>query len=327
MPRAQDAGRLTFDDAPRDDSLRALEDAQPENPFATAAYARARERLGARVCMLSQDRTAASGTSCLGFLALGRVHRTLEIPSLPGNATAAFVTGLLDASRARGITTLDLNTFASPAISIPRLPRERRRERREWLIDLSRGDWQKDLATNHRRNVERARKSGCSVRRAGTPQDVEIHARLAAASMDRRARRGEATGAAEQRALIRAMLDSGCAQLFQAVLDGRVVSSVCIMLARHGAYYQSAGTSPDGMTAGASPFLVVQAAEMLRGEGRRVLNLGDASAANAGLQRFKSGFGARPIELAAVQSHFFSLWKAPVATALFYARIIARTIR
>ena len=325
MPRASDAMGFTFDDAPRADRIASLEDAQPANPFATTAYARAREQLGARVCLLSRD--AAAGAACLGFLTMGRVQRTLEIPSLPGNASPAFFTALLDASRTRGITTLDINTFASPSVGVPPLPRERRRGRVEWLLDLSVPGWQRNLATNHRRNVDRARKAGCMVHRAGTPDDVETHALLAAASMDRRARRGEVTGAAEQRALIRSMLASGSARLFQAVLDGRVVSSVCIMLAREGAYYQSAGTSPEGMAAGTSPFLIVHAADMLRSEGCRVLNLGDASGANPGLQRFKSGFGARPIELVAVQSHSFSAWTAPVAAALFYARNIVRTIR
>lgn len=79
-----------------------------------------------------------------------------------------------------------------------------------------------------------------------------------------------------------------------------VHSSVLVLLAAKGAYYHSAGTSPDGMACGASPWLVHEAALVLRERGLEVFNLGGAIQASAGLFRFKSEFATTPVPLESV---------------------------
>jgi len=78
-----------------------------------------------------------------------------------------------------------------------------------------------------------------------------------------------------------------------------VVSSLMVLLCRDGAYYQSAGTSPEGMDIGASTFLVSEAIRELAQEEKTVFNLGGAGPESEGLRRFKAGFGAKPVALAA----------------------------
>jgi len=48
---------------------------------------------------------------------------------------------------------------------------------------------------------------------------------------------------------------------------------------------------------GASPFLLMSTADILKGEGAEAVNIGGTGPENAGLKRFKSGFGAREVQL------------------------------
>jgi lipid II:glycine glycyltransferase (peptidoglycan interpeptide bridge formation enzyme) len=96
-----------------------------------------------------------------------------------------------------------------------------------------------------------------------------------------------------------ALLASRAGEIFQAVDGDRVLSSILVLRSSTGAYYQSAGTSPEGMKVGASPFLISQVAGILRQEGVQIFNLGGAGEDNPGLQRFKAGFNVRQISLQA----------------------------
>jgi hydrogenase/urease accessory protein HupE len=53
------------------------------------------------------------------------------------------------------------------------------------------------------------------------------------------------------------------------------------------------------MSSGASHFLVLETALLLQSEGKEVFNLGGAQ--EAGLQRFKAGFGAKQVTLEAAE--------------------------
>jgi RimJ/RimL family protein N-acetyltransferase len=112
------------------------------------------------------------------------------------------------------------------------------------------------------------------------------------ASKQRRlARDGGDEGQARE-SYFRAMLQGGAGEFFQAVMNGIVRSSVFVLRAPKGAYYQSAGTSQEGMSEGASPFLIVRTAAQLQSEGVTCFDLGGAMDVNEGLCRFKAGFGA-----------------------------------
>src|SRR6185503_9533413 len=94
-----------------------------------------------------------------------------------------------------------------------------------------------------------------------------------------------------------AMMESGASEVLQMADDAEVLSSLLVLRCERGAYLQSAGTSPAGLSCGASPLLIYEAAQLLRREGVTEFNLGGVRADEQGLRRFKSGFGAQPIEL------------------------------
>jgi len=112
------------------------------------------------------------------------------------------------------------------------------------------------------------------------------------------------------------LLNSRAGELFQTLKDDRVLSSILILRSSQGAYYQSAGTLPEGMKLGASAFLVSSVAAILKQEGSRVFNLGGATADNPGLRRFKAGFGAREVTLQAASFCPKSIVHRKVHTAL-----------
>jgi hypothetical protein len=123
--------------------------------------------------------------------------------------------------------------------------------------------------------------------------------------MTRRSARGEAVPSVQRDALAEAFLATGVGELFQAVADGASpLSSILVLRSPVGAYYHSAGTSPEGMDRGASQFLIASTAEQLRSEGVLRFNLGGAGPESEGLQRFKAGFGARVVPLEAATCVF-----------------------
>jgi hypothetical protein len=274
-----------------------LQESAPENPFLTAEYALARQRLGDTPVMLEQ------GTEvCLAFLRRGRITSGLEITSLPFAPSCAFLSGLVDFCRDQRIYETALNTFGSRALSIPRLPREiERRARTEFLIDLTVPASQWKIGETHRRHIRRAEKSTVSVRRVRT-EGLEDHLSMCGHSLSRRKERGEVVpSVADNPEFSNAMLN-GAGELFQVVREDAVLSSLLVLRARTGAYYHSAGTSREGMEIGASHFLVHSVARTLQVEGVEIFNLGGAAIESPGLRAFKSRFGTVPVETEAVQA-------------------------
>ncbi|MDH3456656.1 MAG: GNAT family N-acetyltransferase, partial [Gemmatimonadota bacterium] len=152
------------------------------------------------------------------------------------------------------------------------------------------------------RNVKKARKAGVVVVRTQSAEVASAHVALMTRSRDRRHGRGKSPGHTGQPTGHAALLRSGAAEVFQALLDGSAVSSVLVLRAPQGAYYHSAGTSPEGMAVGASHFLVQAIATELRAERVAVFNLGGADE-DSGLGRFKAGFGCQRVPLP--QATFF----------------------
>lgn len=272
----------------------------PTNPFCTTEYVSASQSLAEEPCVIGLCRGDQVVSGCIGFLSGSFLRRSLVIHSLPGvPSPETFWRGLLELCRESKVWLLQIDTYASPASDIPHLPGElARRARCEYVLDLEGDDILKGAGSQHRRNISRARKAGLSIRRTRETSACAQHLELMNASMERRAKRGEEVEAG-QSARPLALLASRSGELFQAVKEDQVLSSILILRSSQGAYYQSAGTLPDGMKLGASPFLVAGVADILKQEGSRVFNLGGATADNPGLQRFKAGFGARPVALQA----------------------------
>jgi len=68
-----------------------------------------------------------------------------------------------------------------------------------------------------------------------------------------------------------------------------VFLSLLVLTAEKGGYYQSAGTTPEGMQRGASHLLLYETAMLLQQETCTLFNLGGAGAEDSGLRRFKAG--------------------------------------
>lgn len=273
----------------------------PTNPFCTPEYVSACESLDEQPCFIGLCRGEEVVSGCIGFLSGAFLRRSLAIHSLPSTPNPQlFWAGLLDMCREAKVWRVQIDTYASPAGTIPPLRGElMRRGRKEHLLDLERGDVLEGVSSQHRRNIARAAKAGLSVQRMREASACAQHVELMNASLDRRAKRGEDVESNEQRSRPLALLRTRSGELFQAGHDGKVLSSILILRSSQGAYYESAGTLPEGMKLGASPFLVAQVAAILKREGIRVFNLGGATEDNPGLHRFKTGFGTREVTLEA----------------------------
>jgi hypothetical protein len=300
----------------------------PANPFYTAAYLESRRALGHQPWMLCLSEQARIQTACSAFMSAGRLHRTLEIPSLPPvDAGEGFWPDLMKFCRQSRVSRLTVNShsFGSSAISIPPLPTKvSHLPRCEYVLDLVGADLGRGLATNHRRNIDRARRAGLRTERAADPAAYEEHARLTGASMRRRQERGESVAVDPDLRSWLAMGRAGAGEFFRAVLDRRVLSSVFVLRAKSGAYYQSAGTSPEGMAAGASHFLVYEIARTLRAESLTMFNIGGADSLSPGLQRFKLGFGAAAVPLEAAEFWLGSAFRARLISGARALRRVAR---
>ncbi|MDZ7829160.1 MAG: GNAT family N-acetyltransferase [Halofilum sp. (in: g-proteobacteria)] len=286
---------------PDEELLRAVAEAEPENPFHTPAFARARMRRGERAAAFL---AAAAGESrgCTGFVAQGRIHRDLNIVSAPAiDADHPLWGAIEDFCGREGITRLRVQTFGSMARGIPSLGNELfRAPRREFVLALGPECPPLTLSSNHRRNVRRAERAGIEVHERDDPEAGETHATLIGASMSRRRHRGEGVSSETAADPFHHFLATGAGTVFQARdAQGTVLSSMLVLQSARGAYYHSAGTSPEGMKSGASQLLVATVAERLRDRGITRFNLGGAGEEQTGLARFKSGFRPETVELEA----------------------------
>jgi lipid II:glycine glycyltransferase (peptidoglycan interpeptide bridge formation enzyme) len=112
-----------------------------------------------------------------------------------------------------------------------------------------------------------------------------------------------------------AFLQSGSGELFQAFRGDEALSSVLVLRSPEGAYYQSAGTSSEGMGFGASHFLIYCVASQLKSDGLHSFNLGGADK-QTGLSRFKAGFGASRVHLESASVYIGPLWRRKASRAI-----------
>jgi lipid II:glycine glycyltransferase (peptidoglycan interpeptide bridge formation enzyme) len=238
----------------------------------------------------------------IGYLRGRSISKALDITSAPALEDAHdFWESVLEFCRTNHVAEIAIDSFGARHVALPVWPAPALvRDRVEWVLNL--GDCNSaNFATNHRRNIKKAGKLGVMMLSTSSPAAADVHACMMAASMRRRYRRGERVSSIQpqQAPLERALLTSGAGRLYQAVYHGKVVSSLMLLKASDGAYYQSAGTTEEGMAISASTFLVSEIIRSLMDEGRSVFNLGGAGPESEGLQRFKAGFGAQPVNLSA----------------------------
>lgn len=286
-------------------------------PFSTAAYADAWQRIGRRPCVLAVRFEGRIIEGCLGFIERRRLTRRLEIVSAPQlSQPDLFWSGVRAFCRSEGIWQLDVESFGSGSMALPTFDGEiRRRPRAEHVLDLSASDPFRGMSSNHSRNAARARKAGCVLVRATGAEGIATHAELMRSSLQRRQERGEAVTLAVESQFAQAILDARAGELYQVRRGELVLSSLLVLRSTQGAYYHSAGTSPEGMQTGASAFLIIELARLLRAAGTRVFNLGGAGDDEQGLRRFKSGFGTREVRLTAASFTISHGWVRKLRSA------------
>jgi hypothetical protein len=115
------------------------------------------------------------------------------------------------------------------------------------------------------------------------------------------------------------MIEKGAGELYQAIAGGEALASAMVLRAAEAAYYDSAGTSPEGMKCGAAHFLIYSIARVLREESNLTFNLGTAEP-ETGLSLFKIRFGATPVPLQLARFYLGSDLRRKLTTAAHFLR-------
>lgn len=294
----------------------------PTNPFVTAQYLEAQRALGYTPWVVGVEGDGTPPCLGVGFLRRGRLSATFELTSAPPcGADSAFWTGLFAFARRQRVGDLFVNSFASPSVDIPRLPSERaRHDRTEFLMDLRVADLLASFSRHHRTRVRKAMGLGLELRRTRDAAALHRHVALHNNSMLRRQARGEDAALQQSTRSYQALLDSQAAELFQVWEGEALLSSLLIARAARGGYFSSSGSSPEGMSCGASHFLVYETARTLQTEGLDVFNCSGARPHETGLRDFKERFGTKAVDLQAASFDLRGGVQRVVARAVGLAR-------
>jgi GNAT acetyltransferase-like protein len=292
-----------------------VEALSPTNPFATAAYAASTRIAGEAPWVVGLREHGTLKSAAFAYERAGRINRTFTISSVPDISDAKmFWDSIVDLCHQANFSRLEVNSFASPPSALPILPGEfSRRKRWEFVVDLRDPDLWKKTHDNHRRRIKKSQKVGIEFRCSSKGEDTNDHARVIAASMERRTKRGEYVPTVQETSGFRAFLETGAGKLFQAVNKGEVLSSAMVLVSKTGGYLQSGGTSPEGMELGASHFLQHEIMKTLQSEGKELYNLGGTDEPESGLAMFKIRFGAHSIPLEATEVLVGKTMRAAVA--------------
>ncbi|MDB6073437.1 MAG: FemAB-related protein system-associated [Verrucomicrobiaceae bacterium] len=280
---------------PNEDLVRELAARDPENLFITPAFMQGMTLRDFVPCLLGLWDGDKLVQGCLAAYKAGNLSRSLDIrllPDLPSDSP--FWPGLLAACRRLGVWDLSVCAVTQRPDPIPEVgPVTSAESGTEFYLRLGADPPPVPSSSNHRRSIAKALKNGLTLHRTTALSAIPVHAAMMEASIDRRSARGEDIPGHVQEHYYRNMLQAGAGEFFQVQdKEGKVLSSLFFLRSKGAAYYQSAGTSPEGMSLGASPFLIWNAADVLRKEGVTKYCLGGSTLDNTGLVRFKSGFGS-----------------------------------
>ena len=294
--------------------LEKLEQHSPENPFCTVGYVQSIQEMGSEPWVVGLSEDGRWRTASVVFLKKGRLNRSAEFTSLPSAAgSAEYWLDFFRFCAEHDITQIQADTYASPAVEVPPLKGETSRKRREeHVMDLTVDALEKKMSKKHLQPFRKARDSGMTIWRGrdldACREPLREHLRTIEASLGRRRGRGEAIESQEHERSCTVFLKRGCGELFQALSGKTVLASALVLRAAKGAYYQSAGTTLEGMSLGASNFLIHNIALILKDEGVHAFNLGGAPAGSS-LAKFKGRFGASIVSTSAVSLYIGPVWR------------------
>ena len=235
------------------------------------------------------DAAAAVEPIAVGIILRGRLNSSLFVsvlrPIADMEAFWAGLKGFCEASRIGGLS-IEVIVGSDEEIDVKAFPKTDDIVTSDlFLVDVFREDLR--FSSNHRRNINRAKKLGIHLIEQPIEAAIADHFRLRDNSFDRRAARGEAIIESYPMRYI----STGHAKIWQCGLNNEVMTSNMIVFGLDGAWhYESAGTSPEGFKQGSSQFLHAEIMEAARKAGIRWYDLGGGAPNNPGLVRFKEGF-------------------------------------
>ena len=241
--------------------------------------------------------SGASAVHAVGILRRGRMSRHLDVmllSPLPDHSSH-FWDAILDFASDNRASSIEIEFLGSDADRLPDLQGVNHRvDALSYVVDLDRSGQMATYSSNHKRNIRKAIKSGMTVIRPTDDAALETHLRLCNESYTRHEQAGKASGPRVRKVDLVKYFTSGSAQLYQASIDGVVVSSLLIVMIEDAAFYDTGGTDSQGFKLGASHFLMHSIIEELKEKGFKFLNLGVSGESRKGLTQFKAGFGASP---------------------------------
>ena len=299
MPQAKSetvAGRLKFSARAAGDLLAEWKALMPAQPGIEISVMQARSVIfGGKPWIFSLHDGDRLAGAAFGVLSRGRTRASLGITltaQLPEEQV--FWDGVLAFVSRHTITDFWIEYIGAPepVMAVPRLAREIERfsNIKLYVLDLEDEGLFSGFSQNPKRNIKKARKAGVQMIDLPRPQALRAHFDLMDLSMARRAQRGEQIKKKTED-YVSALLATGAGRLYQAALEGQVVSSKLVFVLGDAAYYDSAGTSPQGMELGVSSFLMSEVIRLFKEEKLRIWNLDVASEHAVGLAQFKLGFG------------------------------------
>lgn len=235
-----------------------------------------------------------------GVLQRGRVRASLGLTLISEmREPEPFWAGLQRLVSRLYISDFWTEALGTPRPSIPSLAGERIRYTDEemFMVDLSRENMFGAFSSNHKRNIKKAAKADVQLVHLPFEEATSIHLDLIRSSLSRRLQRGERSWKNTNLERISKLVGEGHAVLYQVAKDRTVLSSKLMLELGDSAFYESGGTSPDGMRIGASQLLMSEIINDLAARHLKTLNLGMVPEDDAGLRRYKRGFAAEAIKV------------------------------
>ena len=286
---------------PSGELIETVSNLSPYNPFYTGAYVNARASIGELPCVFTLQSGRAVVMGCTGFLRGNYFTRKLEVTSVPNVAAPeVFWEGVRRFCRTSGVWDLCLDSFASTRTTLPFFNGElTRRVRCEYILEVDPERVFGSLRADHRRKIRTSQRLGVELRRTSDLHACDAHTELLLASIQRRIGNHKQVSISYEDSTIRALVKHHAGEMFQAVRNGVILSSILVLKSRAAAYSHTMASSIEGMQTGASVFLIFQTLQALRHERIQIFNLGGAGPENLGLKQFKEGFRAREVHLEA----------------------------
>ena len=315
-----------FEKEPIEESFSRLSALWPRNPFLTNAYARARARMNETPWLIHITSASGQTTDIPAFMRVGRVNRSLEIPSFPANIEwPAFSQAVLALCREARITSLTMNTFGADTDQELILPEQGTlHSRTEFSLNLLQEDLAARFSLAHRRNIRKAEREGLKLSMTTDADACLEHLQLFSSSVTRRVNRGEDISFDDSPSWLVPFVEEKAGTIFRVEHGGSVIASCLLLRSSKGAYYFSSGANEQGRRLGAAQYLVAEASRQLREQGVETFNLGGARAEETGLFNFKEGFSGNQIPLSSAQ---FRLGNAVYKFVDYLAAFTAKTIK